>query len=126
MGTQAQPAPEQPTPCIARQAILTADENVTGYELLFRESSEKDHFTSDVEKATGTAIDTLNVVGLDVLCDGRLAFINCTYHMLMKEFFLLLPSDEIVIEIQETIRADATVVVGLPPFEAARIRDRSR
>ena len=112
MGTQAQPAPEKPTPCIARQAILTADENVTGYELLFRESSEKDHFTSDVEKATGTAIDTLNVVGLDVLCDGRLAFINCTYHMLMKEFFLLLPSDEIVIEIQETVRADATVVAA--------------
>ncbi len=110
MGTAARPAPEKPTPCIARQPILTADEDVTGYELLFRESSEKDHFTSDVENATGVAIDTLNVVGLDVLCDGRLAFINCTYHMLMKEFFLLLPSDEIVIEIQETVRADATVV----------------
>ncbi|MFZ3341404.1 MAG: HDOD domain-containing protein [Terriglobales bacterium] len=112
MGTAAQPAPEKPTPCIARQAILTADENVTGYELLFRENSDKNHFTSDVDHATGTAIDTLNVVGLDVLCDGRLAFINCTYHMLMKEFFLLLPSDEIVIEIQETVRADATVVAA--------------
>ena len=112
MGTAAQPAPERPTPCIARQPILSVDEDVTGYELLFRESSEKDHFTSDVENATGTAIDTLNVVGLDVLCDGRLAFINCTHHMLMKEFFLLLPSDEIVIEIQETIRADAAVVAA--------------
>jgi EAL and modified HD-GYP domain-containing signal transduction protein len=112
MGSAPQPAPERPTPCIARQPILTADEDVTGYELLFRESSEKDHFTSDVEHATGTAIDTLNVVGLDVLCDGRLAFINCTHHMLMKEFFLLLPSDEIVIEIQETIRADTTVVAA--------------
>jgi c-di-GMP-related signal transduction protein len=112
MGTAAQTAPERPTPCIARQPILAANEEVTGYELLFRESSEKNHFTSDVENATGMAIDTLNVVGLDVLCDGRLAFINCTYHMLMKEFFLLLPSDEIVIEIQETVRADTKVVAA--------------
>jgi c-di-GMP-related signal transduction protein len=111
MGTQAQPAlEEKPTPCIARQPILTADEDVTGYELLFRESSEKDHFTSNMDNATGMAIDTLNVVGLDVLCDGKLAFINCTYHMLIKEFFLLLPADEIVIEIQENIRVAANVV----------------
>jgi c-di-GMP-related signal transduction protein len=111
MSIQAQAtSQEKSTACIARQPILAADESVTGYELLFRENSEQDHFTSDVENATGMAIDTLSVVGLDVLCDGRLAFINCTEQMLMKELFLLLPADEIVIEIQANVPANGGVV----------------
>ncbi|HTR23459.1 MAG TPA: HDOD domain-containing protein [Terriglobales bacterium] len=113
MGTQAHPAVEQkPTPCIARQPILGVDEQVVGYELLFRESSQEDHFTSDFENATGTAIETLHIVGLDVLCDGRLAFINCTQQMLMKDVFLLLPPNEVVIEIQDNIYPDAEVVAA--------------
>ncbi len=42
MGTKAQPSPvEKPSPCIARQPILTADEEVVGYELLFREGRDE-------------------------------------------------------------------------------------
>ncbi|MGA9354520.1 MAG: HDOD domain-containing protein [Terriglobales bacterium] len=118
MSIQAQAASqEKSAPCIARQPILAADETVTGYELLFRENSERDHFTSDFENATGVAIDTLNVLGLDVLCDGRLAFINCTEQMLMKELFLLLPADEIVIEIQESVPVNAGVVEACQHLE---------
>jgi c-di-GMP-related signal transduction protein len=77
MSSQPQTASErQSVPCIARQPILSGDEQVTGYELLFRENSEQTHFASDVEQATSTAIETLHVVGLDVLCDGKLAFVN--------------------------------------------------
>jgi len=101
---------EKPLPCIARQPILTADENVFGYELLFREDPEQNRFVSDRETATCQTIDTLNSIGLDVLCDGALAFVNCTQQMLVKEYFLLLPPDEIVLEIQENVPADASVV----------------
>ena len=101
---------EKPSPCIARQPILTADEEVFGYELFFRENPEDDRFTSDAENATSTAIDTLNVIGLEVLCDGRVAFINCTHQMLLKEHFLLLPPNEVVVEIQETVPADESAV----------------
>jgi len=86
MGTSA-PAPvtETPTPCIARQPILTADEKVVGYELFFREGPAARRFKSDVESATSATIDALNTVGLDVLCDGHPAFINCTHHMLLTD-----------------------------------------
>ena len=47
--------------------------------MLFRESAEETHFRSDVETATCSTIDTLNVIGLDAVCDGHLAFINCTH-----------------------------------------------
>jgi len=60
MGTHAQPAPEKPSPCIARQPILAADENVIGYELLFRDSAEDRRCTADADSATRAAIDTLN------------------------------------------------------------------
>lgn len=97
---------EKPTPCLARQPILNKDEKVLGYELLFRESAEENRFTSDFEGGTRSIIDTLNVMGLDVVCDWRLAFINCTHQMLLEEFFLLLPADKVVVEIQENVPGD--------------------
>lgn len=110
MGTPA-PAAIAPktTPCIARQPILTADENVVGYELCFRENHGEDHFRSDVESATSATIDALNMVGLDVLCDGHPAFINCTHQMLLTDYFALLPPSDVVVEIQETVSVDEKI-----------------
>ncbi len=110
MGTQAQaPSFEKPVPCIARQPILTTDEKVVGYELFFRAGPEQNRFTSDAESATSTTIDALNMVGLDVLCDGHPAFINCTRQMLLSDYFGLLPPHDTVVEIQETVPADEKV-----------------
>ena len=76
MNTFGQGSAEKPNPCLARQPILTRDEKVLGYELLFRDSPDDRHAHSDVESGTNSIIDTLNVVGFDAVCDGRLAFIN--------------------------------------------------
>jgi hypothetical protein len=95
MSSSAKTAPaEKPASCLARQPILNKDEKVVGYELLFRESPDENRFNSDFESGTRSIIDTLNVMGLDVVCDGRLAFINCTQEMLLKEFLLLLPAEK--------------------------------
>jgi len=111
MSTPAKATPvEQPSPCIARQPILTADENVIGYELFFREGTFQDRFTSDREIATLAIIDMLNLVGLSVLCDGRLAFINCTRQMLLSDYLALLPPNEVVVEMQENVPADENVL----------------
>ncbi len=73
MNSAVKPAPtEKATPSLARQTILDKDEKVLGYELLFRECLEENRFTSDQETGTRNIIDTLNVMGLDVVCDGRL------------------------------------------------------
>jgi c-di-GMP-related signal transduction protein len=111
MSTQGQAASiEIPSPCIARQPILTADENVIGYELFFRESPDQQRFTSDGESATSATIHMLNFVGLGVLCDGRLAFINCTHQMLLSDYFALLSPHDVVIEIEEDVPADENVI----------------
>ncbi len=113
MSTQAQKAKVEkatPSPCIARQPILSGDESVVGYELFFREGREERRFSSDGESATFSIIDTLNLIGLGVLCDGRTAFINCTHQGLLTDYFALLPPDDVVIEIQKDVPADDDVV----------------
>src|SRR5579863_10265771 len=109
MNTTGQAPAAAPSPCLARQPILTKEERVEGYELLFREHAEDVRFEADFEHATSSIIDTLNVMGLDAICDGRLGFINCTQQMLLKEFFLLLPPDRIVIEIQQNVAPDEAI-----------------
>jgi EAL and modified HD-GYP domain-containing signal transduction protein len=113
VGTKPQIASvEKPAPCIARQPILTADEKVVGYELFFREDREQRRFNSkdNADTATSAAIETLNLVGLSVLCDGHLAFINCTHQALLTDQFALLPPNDVVIEIQETVAPDEEVL----------------
>ncbi|MGP0021032.1 MAG: EAL and HDOD domain-containing protein [Candidatus Sulfotelmatobacter sp.] len=112
-------APEKPSACIARQPILTADEQVIGYELFFREDREQRRFSSDRENATSATIDMLNFVGLGVLCDGRLAFINCSHDMLLSDYFALLPPTEVVIEIQETVPVDQDVITACEKLQQA-------
>lgn len=111
MGTQAQAASAQKSiPYVARQPILASDEKVLGYELLFHQGPEDEtRVASDVEGVTSAIIDTLNVIGLGVLCDGHRAFIDCTHQMLLMEYFSLLPP-EVVVEIQESVPADEAVV----------------
>lgn len=109
MNTSGHAPAETPNPWLARQPILTKDEKVAGYELLFRDNADDNRCNSDMESATSNTIATLNVIGLDAVCDGRLAFINCTHQMLLKDYFLLLPADKVVVEIQETVPSDEIV-----------------
>ena len=110
MSTQGQAPATKPSPWLARQPILTRDEKVLGYELLYRQDHEDNRAAVDPDGATCSIIDTLNVLGLDAVCDGRLAFIDCTHEMLLKEFFLLLPADKVVVEVLETVPADDSVI----------------
>jgi len=109
MNTFGQASAEKPSPCLARQPILTRDENVFAYELLFREIAGEQTSDSEVERAATNIIETLNVVGFDAVCDGRMGFIKCDEQMLLKEFYLLLPSDPVVIQMNEEVRASESV-----------------
>jgi c-di-GMP-related signal transduction protein len=112
-------APEKPIACIARQPILTSDELVIGYELFFREDREQRGVSADRVDSTSATIDVLNFVGLGVLCDGRLAFINCSHHMLLSDYFALLPPNGVVIEIQGTVPADDDVIAACAKLQEA-------
>jgi len=104
------PAPKPGTQFVARQPILTADEKVFGYELLFRDGVEDFFKNPDQDAASRSTLNTSMLLGLDVLCDGHRAFINCTRDVLLKDYITLLPSEQAVVEILETVPADDLVV----------------
>ena len=113
------PRPVPGTRFIARQPILTREEQVFGYELLFRDGVENYFNAPDVELAARTTLDSSLLMGLDVLCDGRRAFVNCTREVLLKDYIMLLPSSQTVVEILETVPADDQVVAACQRLKEA-------
>ena len=94
---------------MARQPILTGDEKVFGYELLFRDGVDDYFHNPDPDAASRSTLSTSMLIGLDVLCDGRRAFINVTRDVLLKDYITLLPSSQTVVEILETVPPDDVV-----------------
>jgi c-di-GMP-related signal transduction protein len=109
---ESKPAPSSGARFIARQPILGADEKVFGYELLFRDGVEDFFQSTDHDAASRSTLNTSMLLGLDALCDGRRAFINCTRDMLLRDYITLLPSVQAVAEILETVPADDLVVAA--------------
>jgi EAL and modified HD-GYP domain-containing signal transduction protein len=104
---------------VARQPIFDRDEKVFGYELLFRDDMENTFHDVDPEVASRSTLDSSLLVGLDVLCDGRRAFLNCTRETLISGLVTLLPSHSTVVEVLETVPVDAEVVTACQRLKEA-------
>ena len=92
---------------IGRQAILDTSMSLYGYELLFRSGTENS-FRGDVEEATSQTIDSCLSMIACSSCENL--FVNCTRESLVSMSVLLLPSQTVVLEILETVEADAELV----------------
>src|SRR5713101_10092440 len=105
-----QPVPTPDIHFFARQPILESDEKVFGYELLFRGGIESYFAGSASSAATRSVLDSATLIGFDILCDGRRAFINCTRGILLKDYITLLPPTQTVVEVLETVPPDEQVM----------------
>ncbi len=103
---------------VARQPIFDREEKVFGYELLFRDGLEN-AFSGDNDEASRATLDRSLLMGLDVLCDGRRAFVNCTRDTLLKGLVTLLPSTITVVEVLETVPADREVMAACQNLKEA-------
>lgn len=89
----------------ARQPILDIERNVYAYELLFRESLENVFPDVGDDEATSKMVEGLHLnLGLDKLTQNKLAFINFTHDTLLNRYPLLLPNDQVVVEVLETVK----------------------
>ncbi len=113
------PGPKPGSRFVARQPILTREEQVFGYELLFRDGVENYFRATDMEAAARSTLDSSLLMGLDVLCDGRRAFVNCTREVLLKDYVMLLPSSHTVAEILETVPPDDQVLAACQRLKEA-------
>ena len=101
----------KPLRYVARQPIFDREENVFGYELLFRDGLEN-AFSGDTDEASRATLDRSLLMGLDILCDGRRAFVNCTRDTLIKGLVTLLPSASTIVEVLESVPADPDVIAA--------------
>jgi len=101
----------KPLRYVARQPIFDREENVFGCELLFRDGLEN-AFSGDTDEASRATLDRSLLMGLDVLCDGRRAFVNCTRDTLIKGLVTLLPSASTIVEVLESVPADPDVIAA--------------
>ena len=117
--TSAKPAPERaPLPVqqlryVARQPIFDREKRVFGYELLFRNGVENAFVGGDLDMASRATLDRSMLMGIDMLCDGKRAFVNCTRDTLIKGLVTLLPPTSTVVEILESVPADPDVMAAV-------------
>jgi c-di-GMP-related signal transduction protein len=113
------PKPSAGTRFIARQPILTREEQVFGYELLFRDGVENYFRATDPDAASRSALDSSILMGLEVLCGRSRAFVNCTREVLLKDYIMLLPSSQVVVEILESVPPDDQVLAACQRLKEA-------
>ncbi|MDO9226850.1 MAG: EAL domain-containing protein [Pseudomonadota bacterium] len=106
---------------IARQPIVDAEHRLIAYELLFRHSAhaQRAHVESDVDAGIAVISNTLFNMGTEWLLKGKLAFVNMEAPMLMSSFSTLLPKDNVVIEVLETVRVTPEVLERLHELKEA-------
>ena len=96
---------------VARQPIFDPQQKVFAYELLFRSGLDNFFDANDPDQAsTSVIVDSLLLMGMETLTGGDRAFINCTRNVLIKGYAALLPQDQVVLEILESVEPDDELV----------------
>jgi c-di-GMP phosphodiesterase len=100
---------------VARQAIVDASKNVTGYELLYRRAeSASAADASDGDRATLEVIaNAVLEVGLDRLSPDVPVHINYPRDLLVQRVVPPVFPQRVVIEVLDSVRADADTLAGL-------------
>ncbi len=90
---------------IAKQPIVTLENEIFGYELLFREIDQqgeiKPNFDDELLATAKVVVNALNHFGITSLTDNTRAFINIDEELLMDSLIFNIPKKYFVLEILE-------------------------
>ena len=96
---------------LGRQPILDRDQRIAGYELLFRSSDASYADIDDFSMASARVIlNTLTEFGIEEILGKHRGFFNVDTEMLMSDHLELLPRNQVVIELLETIEVTESVI----------------
>ena len=96
---------------LGRQPILDRNQEIIGYELLFR-SADIDHAVFESYSHASSSVISLALAsfGINEVLGGKLGFINIHLELLFSEMLELLPTGQTVLELLEIIRLDESVI----------------
>jgi c-di-GMP-related signal transduction protein len=96
---------------IGRQPILDKDQRIFAYELLFRSGQTEEANVVDNIQATATVmVNALNNMGVKRLIGEKKGFINVDEEILKSGTVELLPKQQTVLEILETVELNDDVI----------------
>lgn len=95
---------------LARQPILNREQDLIGYELLFRAAAYGPAKVNDDVSATASVIAHAAELGLNNVIGNLHGFINVDATVLMSDFINFLPADKVVLEILETVKVTPELV----------------
>lgn len=89
----------------ARQPILDRNKELFGYELLFRDGVENAFPNIDGDEATSKMIEGSQFAfGLEDFLGDKPGFINFTIETMVKKYPSMLPAEQVIVEILETVQ----------------------
>lgn len=96
---------------LGRQPILNRGEELVAYELLFRSAGSQTADVTDASYATASVIiNTLTGFGIEEILGKHKGFINLELELLMDDSLNILPKEQVVIELLETLRITPELV----------------
>ena len=115
------------TAMIGRQPILDQQQQLVGYELLYRgESSADEAKVTDGDAATTSVLcNALLEIGLDQVVGNGFAFVNFTKSFLEGSAPIPLEAERIVVEVLENVKIDTNIVAGVSRLFGSWIPHRS-
>ena len=105
---------------LGRQSILDRDQNLAGFELLFRSGQNNfAQFQDDVAATSAVINHAFNELGLKTVLGKYRGYINVDKAMLMSDMVEILPHEQVVIELPQAIEIDAEIVDRCKHLKAA-------
>jgi len=96
---------------LGRQSILDRTQSLAGFELLFRSNQKNAAQFLDGDTATSMVINhAFNELGFKTVLGKYRGFINVSKKTLISDMIELLPKDQLVFELLETVQIDAEVI----------------
>ncbi|MBP6019092.1 MAG: EAL domain-containing protein [Burkholderiaceae bacterium] len=95
---------------LARQPIVNREQALVAYELLFRRAAQDTVCHSNNREATASVIAHAIEIGLSKVVGSSQAYLNIDQRSIMADFISLLPANQVVLEILETVRITPELV----------------
>ncbi len=96
---------------LGRQPIVGRARELEAYELLFRSGSRNKAVISDDDSATAAVIQhTFSDLGMQSALGNKKGYINLSKTMLLSDLVFLLPPEQVVLEILETVTLSTDVL----------------
>ncbi|HBP87215.1 MAG TPA: HDOD domain-containing protein [Nitrospirales bacterium] len=99
---------------VGRQAIFDRHKEVFGYELLYRDGQSNSAQVVDGDEATARVmVNTFLEMGIDQIAGAGQAFINMTASFFLSQNYEVLPKNNVVLEVLESIEPTPLVMQSL-------------